>query len=251
MKKLMLILLCTLFSFCKSNKDPVSPFVESDFAIYFLRDKNLKMKDVYNKDPDDLKLAIVPWLTDRDIRFYDWSSHCIYLKKDKSHFFPFWENGSVNIFPPEWADKPFVVTVNGKKCYMGYFFSGFFSNYWIAPTICDVYNSPYPSDILFISWRWLYHDYPQNHPAVKQSLIHAGIFRGGITVAFDTADVNTLRMIENADTSTISYQFTVTNTDIDDLYVPDPDKMGSGLFHRFTNGPVFMNLETRTLYESR
>lgn len=245
----LIIFIGLITNYC--DKNPVRAKDESYFGIYFLQDDTLKMKDVYDKKLDDLILSPEPWLDEDDICFYDWSSHCIYLKKDKTYFFPDWENGKFNEFPPDWADKPFVVVANGKRCYMGYFFN-ILSHYWIAPVIWDFDNSKtYPSDVLFIDWMWLYHDYPQNNPDVKNALIEAGLYHGGISVTFDTTDVNTLCMIENADTSTISYKFTITNNDEDDLYVIDPDKMGSDLFHWFTNGPVFKNLKTGKLYESR
>jgi len=253
LNRLLLIILLLILYTCDRKKNPLYQYDENDFAfaIYFLQDENLKMKDVNSEDVNELKLSPKPWLCDKDIRFYDWSSHCIYLKKDKTHFFPNWENNKFNEFPPEWADKPFVVVANGKRCYLGHFEHSALSHLWLAPTITDGYNSGYPSDVLFVDWIWLYHDYPQNNPNVKSALMKAGLYHGGISVTFDTTDTNTLRMVENADTSTISYKFTITNNDENNLYVLDPDKTGSGLFHRFTNGPVFKNLESGKLYESR
>ena len=230
--------------------------VENDsyFAIYFLQDDTLKMEDVYNADLDDLQLLSEPWLNDKDIRFYDWSSHCIYLKKDKTCFIPGWQKGEkFNVFPEEWADKPFVVTANGKKCYLGYFSRVELSiNMWIAPMIADIgFNNIYPQDVLFIYWGWLYHDYPQNNPDVENALISAGFYHRGLSVTFDTTDANTLRMVENADTSTISYKFKITNNDKDELYIIDSDKTGTDLFHWFTNGITFQNIATKKIYEPR
>jgi len=247
---LILIFFIILLFSCERNKNPIYSYSKNDlsFAIYFLLDDDLKMKDVYNKDINELKLAPIPWLCAKDIRFYDWSSHCIYLKKDKTHFFHNWENNKFNEFPAEWADKPFVAVANGKRCYMGYFFN-VFSHYWIAPCIWDFMNSRYPRDVLFIDWWWLYHDYPQNNPDVKNSLINAGFYHGGISVTLDTTDA--ILDIENADTSTITYKFTITNNDEDDLYIIDPDKTGSGIFHWFTNGLTFQDIDTRKIYEPR
>jgi hypothetical protein len=254
MRKYIIIwIILTIVINCEKNKNPISP-PSSDyaFAIYFLQDENLKMNDVYNKDLRELKLSHVPWLCNQDIRFYDWSSHLIYLKEDKTHLIPGWQKGKrFNVFPVEWADKPFVVTANGKKCYLGYFSRVELSTqYWIAPMMEDIAaNNLYPLDVVVIDWIWLYHDTPQNNQDVKNALINSGLYHGGISVTFDTTDA--ILNIENADTSTITYKFTITNNDEDNLYVLDPDKIGSGLFHRFTNGPVFKNLDTGKLYESR
>lgn len=248
--KIILILLLTLFINCDN---PVSPirYGEYAFAIYFLYDKNLKMKDVYDKDLEELKLASKPWLSDRDIRFYDWSSHLIYLKKDKTHFIPGWEKDKEpNFLPEEWADKPFIVTANGRQCYMGYFSHILYSRTpWKAPMIADIFNSTYPHDIIMSVWWFLYHDTPQNNLRVKKSLVEAGLYRGGISVTFDTTDA--IVDFENADTSTVTYRFTITNNDQDDLYILDPDKTGTDLFHWYNNGITFMNIETRRIYEPR
>ena len=245
------IVRCSRNPFSNNNDD-------HHFAIYFLADTTLKMNDVIenviNGNLDDIKLQSEPWLSEKDIDFYDWSSHCIYLKKDKTYFIPGWQKKDrFNVFPTEWADRPFVVEANGKKCYLGYFSRVELSmDMWIAPMVGDVgLNSLYPQDVIFIDWSWLYHEYPQNNPAVKNALLDAGLYHGGISITFDTTDVNTLRMIENADTSTISYKFTIANNDEDDLYIIDSDKMGSGLFHWFTNGLTFQNIETKKIYEPR
>jgi hypothetical protein len=241
-----------LISACSKNDNPLGPEDNDGFAIYFLQNSDLKMKDVYDKDLSELRLSRTPWLSDTDMLFYDWSSHCIYLKKDKTDLIPGWEEGEkFNVFPEEWADKPFVVTASGQKCYLGYFSRAQLSTkYWIAPMVEDIgANSMYPSDVVWIDWIWLYHDTPQNNQTVKNALIYAGLYHGGINIHFDTTDA--ILNIENADTSTVTYKFTITNNAEDDLYVIDPDKTGSGLFHRFTNGPVFKNLEGGKLYESR
>ena len=245
------LLVIVLSISCVNNKNPVGPKgnASSYFAIYFLQDSDLKMKDIYNMDIDELQLAKTPWISDTDIRFYDWSSHCLYLKKDKSYFFPEWRNNIFNEFPLEWSDKPFVVVAMGhKRCYVGYF-SSKLSRYWIAPEISHGTNSFYPSDVLLIDWIWLYHDSPQNNSDIKDALTGAGYYHDGLRVTFDTTD--TILNIDNGDTSSISYTFTVTNYDTDDLLVIDPDKTGDELFHRYTNGPVFKNLETGELFESR
>ena len=80
----------------------------------------MKMKDIIeneiNIDLEGIKLQSKPWISEKDISFYDWSSHCIYLKRDKTYFIPGWINGErFNVFPAEWADRPFMVVANGKS----------------------------------------------------------------------------------------------------------------------------------------
>lgn len=212
------------------------------------------MEDIIDKGLDELQLSSESWISNEDILYYDWSSHCIYLKKDKASIIPEWAiDKEYNLLPEEWADKPFVITANDEKCYLGYFSRVELSMVmWIAPMIGDIgLNSMYPQDVLFIDWGWLYRDYPQNNSDVKNVLIDTGLYHGGISVTFDTTDVNTIRMVNNADTSTISYIFTITNNDKDALYIIDPDKTGSDLFHWFTNGITFQNIDTEIIYEPR
>ncbi len=253
MKRLYLLLATTvLLCACHREKNPVAfGYGQCDFGIYFLADEKLKMKDVYNKDLSELKLAINPWLDANDIRLYDWSSHCIYLKKDKTHFFPGWKKGSYfNFFPDEWFEKPIVFVANGQKRYLSYLYCIGAKMEWHTPNLADYSNALYPLDVIYSEWQWLYRDNPQDDPIIKEALVAAGLYHGGISVKFDPTDINALRVIENADTATLSYQYTLTNIDEDDLYVLDPDKMGSDLFHYFTHGPVLKNLTTNNIYDA-
>ncbi len=50
--------------------------------------------------------------------------------------------------------------------------------------------------------------------------------------------------------ATIQYTLKISNNDVDDLLVLDADKMGSNLFHYFTNGPVIVSEERQLHYYS-
>lgn len=231
------ILLIVLTISCSICKNPAESTEENKyFAIYFLNDPNIKYYDIAESDLAELTLESIPWISEEDMEYYDWSTHLIYLKKDKSHFLKWWDN-PLKTFPEEWADKPYIVVAGGKRCYAGFFHHAVFSHFFDAPFIPNLDNHFYPSDVLYIDWA---HTSPPNDEDVKDALLNAGLYRGGISVTFDTTDA--ILNIDNADTSTITYKFTITNNDINNLYVLDPDKMGTKLFHHFTNGPVFDNL---------
>ena len=53
------------------------------------------------------------------------------------------------------------------------------------------------------------------------------------------AEIENVQVVDNADTSSVLYTYELVNNDKDVLYVLDPDKMGTGLFHYFTNGIEF------------
>lgn len=238
---LLAILIALLFSSsCKDIGDPVRTNYQNDFGIYFLEDTTLKIQDILSKDLSQLKLQTTPWISTEDIDFYDWSSHCIYLRKDKSYFFPSFPS----LFQASWSDRPFITVVNGERCYAGYFLSAISGNMQPNPDILDAYVLSYPPDIINVEWPYPFANDIRDHDKVKHSLSELQILREGIAITIDSL------WISNDDTSTVRYVITVKNTDADNLYVLDPDKMGTELFHAFTNGPMFYNTDSKTLYES-
>jgi len=65
----------------------------------------------------------------------------------------------------------------------------------------------------------------------KNALSDAGILKMGIEVE--------LLAVTKKNQTTVNYQFKVTNRDSEDIYVPDPNKMGNSYFHYYTNGVSF------------
>ena len=245
----LIILLITV----QCSKDDDLIVKSYDFAIYLLQNPELKIDDILTKalaDQDSAALSKIeiqnqPWLTNEDIVFYDFSSHLAYLKQDKSQFFPPFDNMT---YPLSWWDKPFVVVANGQKRYVGVFSSSLSSDKWPVPEINDGFNFLYPSDLLLIQWGW----FPssdlndsRHDPIVKQALIKANIFHEGIKIK-----LNKILFTENSDTSTVEYTYTIINNDLLNLYVLDPDKMGSGLFHFYNNGPSILKSDETSTRES-
>jgi hypothetical protein len=212
----------------------------STFAIYFLKDTTLTFWGAVNKNLTLDDLADTPWLTQNDIEFYDWSSHCIYLKKNKEYLFPvpFTPNYEISV----WENKILVVVANGEICYKISGRSG------VPPlpqmTFVEIIIR-YPNDVLNIDWPYPFANDERDNNKVKKALIESGLLHEGLQVTLDKVNI-----IENRDTSTIEYTFTLTNNDRDNLYVFDPDKTGSGIFHFYTNGPDLLNAKTRKLYPS-
>jgi len=121
MKKLYsIITMLLLLIYCSKAKNPVTPNNHPHFGIYFLQDSTIKINQILNEDLDSLKLQAEAWLIDKEIRYYDFSSHCIYLKREKNQLFPIF-NYEVTNYPNSWMDKPFVVIANEKRCTLGYF----------------------------------------------------------------------------------------------------------------------------------
>ena len=139
-----LLILLIITVRCSKDEFPIAND-KYDFAIYLLKNQNLKIGDILTKalaDQDSIELSKIeiqdhPWLTNEDIDFYDFSSHLIYLKQDRSKFLP----DQVDLgFPISWWDKPFIVLANGHRRYVGIFSSSLSTNKWPVPEINDGFN---------------------------------------------------------------------------------------------------------------
>lgn len=231
-----ILLLCVVFVLagCGLNNNPAGNADYSSFGIYLLKEDSIKIGEVADTDINVLQLDETPWLSSNDIDFYDYSSHYIYLKKEKSELF----GGKMDM---GMVGRPFIVVADYRRCYVGMFFSMASST---APTKPQIYIDelivPFsPADVLPIHKSWIDGVDVRNDVNVEHALTAIGKLHRGLSVTIK--DVN---VIANSDTATVRYTYTLTNNDVDNLYVLDPDKMGSSLFHYFTNGIDFWNGST-------
>ena len=216
--------------------DATKPTGESDFALYFLTDDTLRAYEAMQQEITELKLASGPWLSEEDIEYYDFSSHCIYLKTDKRDFFEGYDEGR---FEPVLIDKPFVVVAGGSRCYIGSIHSGLLATAPPGPYMGEGDVWFYPLDVMHISRGWGSEEDLRSMDQIREAFSVLGLYRGGLDVRLDAVDI-----VEQSDTSTVQYTFTITNNDADNLLVLDPDLMGSSRFHYFTNGVVFRGEDT-------
>ena len=234
-------LLCCIEIFCSN---PLSLQSEYDqFSIYLLNGQNITTEKAEKYELSDLQLQAQPWLSINDIEFYDFSTHCIYLKEDISSLFG---GDSITIFN-EIFGTPFVLVADGERCYLGSFYTSISSWMPKGPRIEDIDWWQYPKDVIRIN-RAAYFDGAdfstfedvRNDNRIRNGLLKENKFHSGLSIQLNHFDV-----INKPDTSTIIYTFTITNNDNDNLYVPDPELMGSDLFHYYTNG---INLENETCH---
>jgi hypothetical protein len=228
---------------CSDSGKPLGPIKGELFAVYFLRDTSTTMEQILSRKINELELAGNPWLTSDDIDFYDWSSHCVYLKKGKGSFFPAYQ--FFYHFPNSWTDRPYVVVLNNRRCYVGYFLTQSSIHQYAFPFIDILDVGMYPEDIIHSQWVFLFGEDARNNADVKMSLMENRLFHAGLDVQIDSL------WISNADTATVQYKISIVNHDVDNLYVLDPDKTGGGLFHCYNNGPVFKSRTTVVMYEAR
>ncbi len=203
------------------------PEAEQVFAIYLLEENPPAAEPGQPLgDLDELELLDEPWLTAEDMDFYDYATHCIYLKDEVLPIAARFPSAHVSAF---------VLVAGGERCYLGYFISPVSSYLPAAPYIMAAPTfSFYPEDILAIYYRPV-----QDAPAdvrrdarIHDALSAAGKLHEGLSVALSDVTI----VSRQAGETTLSYTFTVTNQDDEAVYVPDPDRMGSALFHYYTNG---------------
>ncbi len=178
-----------------------------------------------NNDIDitQLEISEEPWLSNNEIDIYDFSTHIIYLKP-----------GINKSFNSDFLITYYLITANNEKCYIAV--------YW-PPYLCSLPSNPvlswgfYPEDIVSISEFWYSPDSEndiRNDIRVKNALIETGKYHGGLKCELQN-------IIISGDK--VKYTYELKNEDSDNLYVLDPDKMGDGLFHYYTNGVYFKNDE--------
>ena len=228
-------LVCFLIGFmgCSATEPENVNESNSNFAIYFLADENMRAEEVMEKGINEVEFDSEPWLSEADITFYDFSSHCIYLKTDKSDFFEYYAGGR---FEPILMNKPFVVVAGGTRCYIGSLRSGLLSTAPPGPYMDELDLWYYPSDVMHISKAWSGENDPRSTDQIRDALSDLGLYHGGLEITLESANVHNSSSI-----STIQYTISITNLDADALLFMDPDLMGSARFHYFTNGVVFHN----------
>ncbi len=249
----LLIFVIVLLTKCINNPMEYPDKPQYPFAIYFLKDTTLTISDIMtsNKYPfienlSALELATEPWITQNDIEYYEWSSHNIFLKRSKEHFFP-GKFGKYYLFPSSWKDKPWVVTTNGVPRYVGYFSTQSSVYLFPFPQIHALHVGLYPTDILTSHWIfWGANNDIRKNEMVKKTLIELGLFHGGIKVSIDTTD-SPIKVFSD---STLEYTLKFQNDDVDDIFILDPDKTGMEVFGFYNNGPNLENIDTKKTYSS-
>jgi len=157
-----------------------------------------------------------------DIDYYDFSTHIIYLKKSNSFLNSYMGYGKFSIY----AER--------EKIYEGSIHPGYSSSspyqpvIWVAP-------SSYPDYLIRIDFINMLdslgnpiREDPRSDIRTINALKKYDQYHEGLSCTIDHA----LQMTNGK----IKFTFTVSNNDASDYFILSPEKMGSGLFHYFTNG---------------
>lgn len=214
MKKAFIFLCMILLFSCGESDFYDYKTSNSDFNIYLVKEGQLEIHGGVS-DINHLELENMPWVKGTDILFYDWSAHTFYLNKE--------------IEKSSHSGKHFVISSGEKRLFAGVFWPMFMSSIPMIPAIFpedEIFN---PEDIIRFSQFGFYEPGKlDENLEFKKALLEEGLLRKGIKVE--------LTKIHKQNSEKIRYTFTVTNLDNENIYVPDPDKMGANRFHYYTNG---------------
>lgn len=163
------------------------------------------------------------------IDFYDFSSHLIYLKNGYS--FSYSNRGT------------FKVLVNNTEIYSGQMFPMYSSYIPIGPVIrCT--PTFYGGYIIPIGFNQFVdsvgdsNEDSRNDSRIIEALKKNNQYREGLSCE--------ILSIQNISSNNVKIDLQLTNNDSDNLLYLDPDKMGLGLFHYYTNGLLLQDLSNKT-----
>jgi hypothetical protein len=167
-----------------------------------------------------------------DIELYDSSTHILYFKTSHPEFLI--QNKST-----------FEFLANGEEIYSGVFYPGYSSSFPSGPYI---YSSPnfyglyaLRIEFMFIENGTVLRNDPRNDPRIISALKKYNLLHSGLSVTTNSIVINGPQL---------TFKFTVTNQDISDLLILDPDKIGPNLFHYFTNGLSIRKLTHEEVFYS-
>jgi hypothetical protein len=178
----------------------------------------------------ELALDPRPWLGPADIAAYDSSARLLYLR----------EGVRPPALKPSLRGTPFVLTAKGERIFLGAFWSLVSS--FLPADGAPVINMPAfeaAPDTIALDIVRIEKDGevpaerkdPREDPRLLAAFREAGRLREGLEVRLERVEV-----APRGKGATVRYTYTLKSRDADPLLVLDPDRMGSPLFHHFTNG---------------
>lgn len=177
-------------------------------------------------------------LTANEIDYYDLSTHFIYLK------------GTNSFLTDKLVRDSFTVCADGAKIYSGVFHSWVMSSMPLGPAIYTP-GMFYGDYVVPITFSWYFDTDgkkipatdPRSDPRILQALKSYDQLHEGLKC--------TIRSVQfPSGTGKASILLELKNADSFDYYHLDPEKMGLGLFHYFTNGLSLWNKTSQKSYEN-
>jgi hypothetical protein len=165
-----------------------------------------------------------------DFELYDPSSHILYFKSNHPEF-------------ADYRQSPFVFYADSVKVYQGSFWPSYLSSFPTDPYISSFpfFYPNYALKIDFVAMDQGNAD-PRNDDRLISAFKNHDLLHSGLS-----GDIKNL--VKNG--SQLTLTFSVTNKDKSDLLILDPDKMGSKLFHYFTNAPMLYNITRKEVFSAK
>ena len=184
--------------------------------------------NIDTKIKDGFSLIINDSITynSNSIDFYDFSTHLIYLKAGNK--FTYSNRGTFSIL----VDNEDIYTGQMFPMYSSYFPTGSFIQ--CAPNFYNDYIIPIGfNQIIDTAGNTI--DDPRNDSRIIEALKKYNQYKQGLS-----SDIISVQKLSD---NKIKITFELTNLDSEDLQFLDPDKMGLGLFHYFTNGLIIKDTQ--------
>jgi len=171
-----------------------------------------------------------------DIDYYDFSTHLIYLRKNNP------------ILTDVKGITGFTVLADGLEIYTGQTIPGY-SSYLPAGPVIHCCPSFFPEYIVPIDFIGIVDSLgnvdpdPRGDIRIVEALKKYDQFRLGLGCEIKSVDYSS--------NTNVTITLNVFNQDSNNYYILDPDKMGIGLFHYFTNGLFISDVSNKKTYTHR
>lgn len=158
---------------------------------------------------------------------YDSSTHIVYFRENHPEF-------------DKLRQIPFIFYADGNPIYEGLLWPNYFSSF---PDGSYISSSPMAYQNYALRIEYIKNTKPdlRNDIRIIQSLKNRNLLHSGLQVNLKSVEIS-------GPLARLSY--TVTNLDQSTLLILDPGKMGSRLFHYYTNGLYLQNTDDNTIINS-
>lgn len=167
-------------------------------------------------------------LNRRDIDYYDFSTHLVYLKRG---------------YPQLSCEmtQAFSVYADGVEIYSGPLVSLYSSHLPSGPSIlCSSLIDNYVLEIFNYHSTFSSNPDPREDDRIVRALKKYNQFHEGLSC--------TIKSINRLGPRQIEIEVELKNNDSFNYYCLDPDKMGNELFHYFNNGLLLFNVESQEMF---
>ena len=142
------VLIISLFSFSCSD-DIINNNIGEGLNFFLLKDSTITTNEIMNVNINDLTLADNPFLSYKDLNYYDWSNHSFVIGLTKANEIKNYCENNISV-----RGIPFVVTVDKERIYLGSFWASYSSLAPVFPHLEGTYLPNQTPTTLSIKKSW-------------------------------------------------------------------------------------------------